>query len=284
MMLNLKGGVAKTANCVAMAETLAEAGRRVLVIDADHQCMSSLLLLGEDRYLKADTRGRTLHDLLRAMLDDEFEEEGMEPFVLEQASNIGGGYANLHIIPCSLRIDDFQANMAKARLGHRSNEVFLQMLAKKRGVMRRFMNSRYDYVLIDCPPSLALQVRQLLLVTDAFIIPSVPDRLSVRGSLLLMERLARNNYRRGRGLGTVWSMYRQQARAHREIVKAAAAGESEYEGLPRPFDTIIPNAAKIAEAMNWDAKPPSLSAKYTSRFASLYGELCMEMIRRLRSA
>ncbi len=54
LMLNMKGGVAKTTNAVAIAECLADQGRKVLVIDADHQCMASELLIGEDRLLRCE--------------------------------------------------------------------------------------------------------------------------------------------------------------------------------------------------------------------------------------
>ncbi len=49
LFVNLKGGVAKTANAVAVAECLAESGYRTLLIDADHQCMAGELLIGEER-------------------------------------------------------------------------------------------------------------------------------------------------------------------------------------------------------------------------------------------
>ena len=73
LFVNLKGGVAKTTNAVAVAECLADSGYRTLLIDADHQCMSSELLLGESRMLKCEQGKTTLHDLLAAMLDDEFQ-------------------------------------------------------------------------------------------------------------------------------------------------------------------------------------------------------------------
>ena len=54
LFVNLKGGVAKTTNAVAVAECLADSGYRTLLIDADHQCMSGELLLGESRLLNCE--------------------------------------------------------------------------------------------------------------------------------------------------------------------------------------------------------------------------------------
>jgi chromosome partitioning protein len=70
--INLKGGVAKTTNAVAVAECLATSGYRTLLIDADHQCSASEMLLGMRRLMGSEKRGATLHDLLRDMLRDDF--------------------------------------------------------------------------------------------------------------------------------------------------------------------------------------------------------------------
>lgn len=91
LMLNLKGGVAKTTNCVAIAECLADQHKRVLVIDADHQCMANELLVGQRRLMELDSQEKTLHDLLRAMLKDEFQAEDVGHYVQIKASNINRG-------------------------------------------------------------------------------------------------------------------------------------------------------------------------------------------------
>ncbi len=281
MMLNLKGGVAKTTNCVAIAECLADQGHRVLVIDADHQCMASELLLGEERLFKLEHQRKTFHDMLANMLDDDFSPEGLPHYIVEQASNIGGGMPRLDVIPCSIRIDDFQTNMTKARRGHHTNDEFLVMLDRKRRTFQRFLKYHYDTVLIDCPPSLAVQVRYLLRVADAYIIPCIPDRLSVRGSLWLADRLRRAGYTRVEGLGTLWSLYRQQNAMHKHTIERAAAGADEFVAMPKPFTTVIPNATAIAHATDPDFEPATFGAKYSPAFAKLYRELSAEILGRL---
>ncbi len=284
LMLNLKGGVAKTTNAVAISECLAYMGHKVLVIDADHQCLASELLLGEDGVLRSERRKQTFHDLLAAMLDDEFEEQRIPPFIIENASNIGEGYANLHVIPCSIRIDDFQSNMARARRGYNTIDEYHKELRRKRAMLQRYLQTAYDYVIVDCPPSLALQVRQVLGIGDAFIVPCIPDRLSIRGSAWLLERLRRGNVTRIRALGTLWSLYRQQAKIHRFCVEEAGKENppAPFDELPRPFKTVIPNASRIAEATEPGINPSSFVAKYSAPFAHLYQDLCGEIASRLR--
>lgn len=117
LFINLKGGVAKTATAVAIAECFAANGNKTLLIDADHQCAASELLIGADAVERADSRKhrKTLHDLLASMLSDEFETETIQQYLFANGSNIGGGLPSLSVLPCSLRIDDFQTNVSKAR-------------------------------------------------------------------------------------------------------------------------------------------------------------------------
>src|ERR1700734_2409835 len=97
MMINLKGGVAKTTSAVAIAECLASSGHRTLLIDADHQCMAGELLLGQSGQDAAERKKQTLHDLLAAMLDDEFLPRSFPAFVCRKGSDIGGGLDKLSV-------------------------------------------------------------------------------------------------------------------------------------------------------------------------------------------
>lgn len=279
LFVNLKGGVAKTTNAVAVAECLAESGYRTLLIDADHQCMSGELLLGEDRLLKCERRKTTLHDMMAELLNDDFKPEQLAYFAVDRASNIDGGLPDLSVIPCSFRIDDFATNMAKARRGHRSNDEFLAMFRTRRIALRKWLQTNYDFTIVDCPPSIAIQVKTLLAVGDSIIVPAIPDRLSVRGSLHLLDRIKRMGIKIDK-LGTLWTLFRKQNQLHCKVIDAAARKIDFYGQLPPPFTTVIPNAAKIAEATEPGQSPKNFNAKYTAEFAKLYRGLCEEIITR----
>ena len=279
LFVNLKGGVAKTTNAVAVAECLASMEKRVLVIDADHQCTAGEMLLGESRLLHCERRKTTLHDLLAAMLDDDFRTEQVAGYVGNNASDIGGGMANLSVIPCSVRIDDFSTNIAKARRGYHSTKEFQQMFRSRRRSLRRWIERNYDFTVIDCPPSFAIQVRVWLSVGTGCIVPSVPDRLSVRGSMYLLDRIRTQGFNLP-ALGTLWSLYRKQNAMHRKIVEATEKRVKPLDRLPQPFKTVIPNAAAIAAATEPNQSPHSFQAKYTTPFAKTYRALCEEIIKR----
>lgn len=279
MFVNLKGGVAKTTNAVAVAECLAAAGHRTLVIDADHQCAASELLIGENRLQQCDDQKTTLHDLLRSMLDDRFNTAEIPKHMVSNVSNINGGLENLSVIPCSLRIDEFHTNVLKARRDYGSSKDLNSVFASRRTSLKRWLRKNFDYTIIDCPPSIATQVRALVTASDCFIVPSIPDQLSVRGSHYLIDRLRRMNSKIP-GLGTLWSLYRSNVQTHRNIISDAENGRSQLDRLPRPFKTVIPHAAAIAAAVEPDKSPSSFVAKYESKFAKLYRELCDEIIHR----
>ena len=139
--------MAKTTNAVVVAECLADSGYRTLLIDADHQCMSGVLLLGEERLLKLDHRRKTLHDLWAAMLDDEFSADQIPYYVMGNVSDSGGGLEKLSVIPCSIRIDDFSTNIAKAKRGYHSNDEFLAIFRRRRETLRRWLRSNFDFTI-----------------------------------------------------------------------------------------------------------------------------------------
>lgn len=124
-----------------------------------------------------------------------------------------------------------------------------------------------------------LQVKVFLAVADTFIIPAIPERLSVRGSLWLMERIRKHGLKLA-GMGTLWSLYREQNKMHSTIVGAVASGDEHYGCLPMPFKTIIPNASAITAASQPNSRPESFTAKYTPQFSKLYRSLCAEIIQR----
>jgi chromosome partitioning protein len=273
---NLKGGVAKTTNAVAVAECLASAGHRTLLIDADHQCMASELLIGEERLWQREHKHKTFHDLLTSFLDPDFSPERFGDYVVENASDIGGGMERLSLLPCSIRIDDFATNVAKARRGFQTTQEYMSASRTRRDAMRRWLRANFDYTIVDCPPSIPVQVRWLMMIGDAFIVPCVPDRLSVRGSEWLLDRLRRANIKI-HALGTLWSLYRAQNSIHREVVEGAAAGEDRFAKLPRPFDTVIPNASAIAKAAEPGQSYASFSTKYAGGFHKHFQAACEEI-------
>ena len=280
LFVNLKGGVAKTTNAVAVAECLADSGYRTLLIDADHQCMSGRTAPGREP--PAEVRAQQDHPPRPAGGDARrrVQARSNSPhYVVPKASRTSAAGWRTLGDPCSIRIDDFSTNMAKARRGLQVERRVPAIFRRRRGMLRKWLKANYDFTIVDCPPSIALQVKVFLSVADAFIVPAIPDRLSVRGSLYLLDRIRRIGVKID-GLGTLWSLYREQNAMHRKVDRGRGQGDRAVQAVPRPFETVIPNAAAIAEATEPDRKPKTFNAKYTPQFAKLYHSLCEEIVQR----
>lgn len=288
MVLSLKGGVAKTTNTVALAECLAEQGNRVLVIDTDHQCAASALLLGEDRLELLEHRGRTLADLFHNMLDNDFDPSTIASrYAVSPVSNIRNGLPTLSVIPCSLRIEDFWFNLPRSRRDVQAPDEWRRFLFTRRSKeVRRWLHRNYDLVFIDCPPSVCWQVRFFLRTADAFIVPAIPDRLSLRGAEYLMRRINNLHLSKIYPLGLLWSMRRAENAIHTETMRRVAA-QGVYApcgqgALPEPFNTVIPNATAITRATEQGQNPKTFTLKYESQFARIYRELGLEILQRMQ--
>lgn len=274
LFLNLKGGVAKTTTAVAVAECLAEMGKRTLLIDADHQCTAGLLVLGKDGMKSVESGRSTLHDLLAAMLEDRFAIDDTNRFIVPKASRVVPLTDKLSVLPCSPRIDEFELNMARARKPIASDE-FQKVWSSRRASLRKWLRPRFDFTIVDCPPSIAHHVRFMLALADGYVVPSIPDALSLRGSQELIRRVTAG-YKATKPLGTVWTLYREQNEIHRRVVDAKIRSSD----LPTPFKTIIPNATDIARATEPQSAHKSLSAKYSPKFAAIFKSLAAEVVAR----
>src|SRR5262249_21618967 len=81
------------------------------------------------------------------------------------------------------------------------------------------------------------------------------------------------------GMGTLWSLFRAQNAIHRNMVGLVARGVSPLDRLPNPFETVIPNATKLAQAGDIEHRPTTFRQKY-GEFARVFEALCEEIVHR----
>jgi chromosome partitioning protein len=122
----------------------------------------------------------------------------------------------------------------------------------------------YEHVLIDCPPSIGVVTLNGLAISDSYIIPVVPDTLSLLGVppiLDLVEHFGSRTRRNIRALGIVVSKMRAQTLLHNEMVRRL---RDDFVGrrYPTIFQTVIPESTRIAEAANVSAPAHTLQQKY----------------------
>lgn len=175
-ILNLKGGVAKTATTVNMAAILShDYGKRVLVVDADSQCNTS-------EFFGAVGVSDTLADLLRSKPDD-----GLSA----QACIAKSNYYWIDLIAADDGLMDLDLTKVE------SNELYINCLCDLRKRLETVKVSEdaapidvYDYMIIDCPPAFNAASAAALLAADEVIIPIKLDAFSLRGMKNLMQQIA----------------------------------------------------------------------------------------------
>lgn len=157
-IVNQKGGVGKTTSTVNLGVGLAQAGNRVLLVDDDpqHSLTISLGIRNAD-----DDLDTTLATAMQAEIRDESVpwEEGI--------IHSGEG---VDLLPANIELSGVEMSLFNAM----SREQVLKSVLSR-------VKENYDYILIDCMPSLGLMSINALVAADSVIIPSAPDFLSTKG-------------------------------------------------------------------------------------------------------
>lgn len=280
MFINIKGGVAKTTNAVAVSQFLAERGNRVLLIDADHQCAAGETVLGGDRMEEIDANRKTLHDLLSAIVKPDFCAETFGDYIVPVSDRNSDISEKFSVLPSSIRIDDYQRNYNLARQKFGSSDEFRKVVGKRLGELTTWLSQTFDYTIIDCPPSLPLQVQKMVKISDAYVVPCIPEKLSARGALYLKKRLNRKLYKLP-PLGTIWSLFRIQNGLQKKMIDSVYTKRDLFHQIPPPFDTVIPNATAIVRGLESSiTSKESLNTRYTRAYANTYRSLVGEIVQR----
>jgi chromosome partitioning protein len=244
---NQKGGVGKTTTAVNLAAYLAARACRVLLVDIDPQA-NATSSLGVDKHASA----LSIYDAVIGGLP------------LDQTVMITKRL-HLDLIPSSPSLAGAEVELvATENREHRLGELLEPVV------------ERYDYVLIDSPPSLGLLTVNALVAADAVVIPIQCEYLALEGlsELLNTIRLIQNGLNpRLRVAGMAMTMFDARTHLSMQVVEEVAR---KFPDLI--FRTIIPRSVRVALAPSYGE--PLISFDPSSRGAQAYEDLTKELLQR----
>ena len=242
---NQKGGVGKTTTCVNMASYLASLGKKVLIIDLDPQGNATTGI--------GINKGGVKNAIYQVLTDD----------VEIKDACIATEIENLYIVPSTIDLAGAEVEL-----------VYLKNREKRLCEAVKNALNDYDYIAIDCPPSLGLLTINALTCADGIIIPIQCEYYALEGlsQLLNTIKLVKKHLNPKLDIkGVSLTMYDGRAIVSRQI----ATEIRKYFGK-KVFDAVIPRNIRVSEAPSHGV--PIMIHATTSKGAKAYLELTKEFL------
>lgn len=247
---NQKGGVGKTTTTINLGAAMAALGKTVLIVDLDPQGNASTGL-----GLDASARKTSTYDLL-------LEEASIEDVIYETET------PRLFLAPATTDLSSTDMDLVA-----NEKRVFMLRDALRQPAMEQF---GFDYVLIDCPPSLNMLTVNAMVASDSVLIPLQTEFFALEGlsQLMLSVREVRQTANPAlRFEGVVLTMYDGRNNLARQVEEDARENLKDLV-----FNTKIPRNVRISEAPSYAM--PVLQYDPTSRGSIAYKALASEVVRR----
>ena len=245
---NQKGGVGKTTTTINLSAYLAAAGKRVLAIDADPQG-NTTSGLGIDKH----SLEKSFYDLL------------MQHYRIDEVTK-ETAFPNLYILPSNVELSGAEIEL----VGHEKREYILKKILSD-------VKYLYDFIIIDCPPSLNILTINALTASDTVLVPIQCEYFALEGLSQLMHTidLVRNRLNPLLDLeGVVFTMYDARTNLSLEVIEEVKKHISK-----NIYRTIVPRNVRLSEAPSHGLPISVYDPK--SKGAESYAQLAEEVIARL---
>jgi chromosome partitioning protein len=253
---NQKGGVGKTTSTVNLAAALADGGLHVLVIDMDPQANASTAL----GIPYGDARRPSTYNIL------------VERKPIEECVKQCPAFETLQVVPSTIELSHADLHLS----GVEGKEWRLKDALCSYLTQKEEQGDRYDYVFIDCPPSMGLQVMNSLLAADEILVTVQAEFYALEGLALLNDtvNIIRNDFHHDIAItAALLTMYDKRNGLSNEVLENVQQFYQEAA-----LGTVIPRNVRLAEAPSFQETVISFDPRSTGALA--YREAALELAKR----
>lgn len=259
---NQKGGVGKTTSCVNIAACVAARGFRTLLIDCDPQGNSTTGV------------GISKKSIRHSVYDALIESADPRDCVIQTK------FDNLYVVPATINLAGAEFELFDVEQREKRLANFIDLLTSPDdGENSENGAARFDFVMIDCPPSLSMLTVNALTASDGVVIPMQSEYYALEGltQLMLTIKKVKQLYNPGLSiLGILITMHNGRLNLSAQVLEELKRYYSD-----KLFKTMIPRAVKLSEAPSFGA--PALYHDKYSKGTRAYAEISEEILERTGS-